>query len=57
MGNGRETPSRSAKALEQEQEIKARVQERSLIGIIFRTAYWVEWWRRFGSASGDEPRS
>jgi hypothetical protein len=52
VGNGRETPSRSAKALEQEQE-----QERSLIGIIFRTAYWVEWWRRFGSASGDEPRS
>nr|WP_267906187.1 Tn3 family transposase [Streptomyces broussonetiae] len=21
-----------------------------------RTAYWVEWWRRFGPASGNEPK-
>ncbi|MFJ4741077.1 Tn3 family transposase [Streptomyces sp. NPDC088775] len=44
----------SAKALEQ--EIKARMPERSLLGIISRTAYWVEWWRRFGPASGNEPK-
>ncbi|GAA2250615.1 hypothetical protein GCM10010145_17610 [Streptomyces ruber] len=44
----------SAKALEQ--EIKARTPERSLIGILSRTAYWVEWWRRSGPASGNEPK-
>ncbi|MFD0395360.1 transposase [Streptomyces nogalater] len=30
--------------------------ERSLMGILARTAYWVEWWRRFGPASGNEPK-
>jgi TnpA family transposase len=44
----------SAKRLEQ--EIKARMPERSLMGIAARTAYWVEWWRRFGPASGNEPK-
>jgi TnpA family transposase len=44
----------SAKALER--EIKTRMPERSLLGIISRTAYWVEWWRRFGPASGNEPK-
>ncbi|MFC8833316.1 Tn3 family transposase [Streptomyces griseoincarnatus] len=44
----------SAKALEQ--EIKVRMPERSLLGIISRTAHWVEWWRRFGPASGNEPK-
>jgi hypothetical protein len=44
----------SAKALEQ--ELKARMPERSLTGIVSRTAYWVEWWRRFGPASGNEPK-
>jgi hypothetical protein len=34
----------SAKRLEL--EIKARMPERSLMGIVARTAYWVEWWRR-----------
>lgn len=28
--------------------------ERSLMGIPARTAYWVDWWRHFGPASGDE---
>jgi hypothetical protein len=42
----------SAKRLEQ--EIKARMPERSLMGIVARTAYWVEWWRRFGPPSGNE---
>ncbi|MFE3073558.1 Tn3 family transposase [Streptomyces sp. NPDC059247] len=26
------------------------------MGIAARTAYWVEWWRRFGPASGNEPK-
>ncbi|MFD5750021.1 Tn3 family transposase [Streptomyces sp. NPDC127033] len=39
-----------------EQEIKARMPERSLMGIVARTAYWVEWWRRFGPPSGNEPK-
>ncbi|WP_344374703.1 Tn3 family transposase [Streptomyces mauvecolor] len=39
-----------------EEEIKARMPERSLMGILARTAYWVEWWRRFGPASGNEPK-
>lgn len=44
----------SAKRLEQ--EIKARMPERSLMGIVARTAYWVDWWQRFGPASGNEPK-
>jgi len=44
----------SAKTLEQ--AIKARMPERSLLGIISRTAYWVKWRRRFGPASGIEPK-
>ncbi|MBT2407263.1 MULTISPECIES: Tn3 family transposase [unclassified Streptomyces] len=44
----------SAKRLEE--EIKARMPERSLMGIVARTAYWMEWWRRFGPASGNEPK-
>ncbi|MFD3415892.1 Tn3 family transposase [Streptomyces cyaneofuscatus] len=30
--------------------------ERTLMGIVARTAYWVEWWRRFGPPSGNDPR-
>ncbi|WP_330319205.1 Tn3 family transposase [Streptomyces platensis] len=37
-----------------EQEIKARMPERSLMGIVARTAYWVDWWQRFGPVSGNE---
>ncbi|MFD7065395.1 Tn3 family transposase [Streptomyces sp. NPDC059906] len=44
----------SAKRLEE--EIKARMPERSLMGILVRTAYWVEWWRPFGPACGNEPK-
>ncbi len=39
-----------------EQEIKTRLPERSLLAILARTAFWVEWWRRFGPASGNEPK-
>ncbi|MFJ2259777.1 Tn3 family transposase [Streptomyces sp. NPDC087844] len=44
----------SAKRLEQ--EVKARMPERTLIGICARTAYWVQWWRRFGPPSGHDPK-
>ncbi len=50
------TEGQRASARVLEQEIKARMPQRSLIGIISRTAYWVEWWRRFGPASGNEPK-
>jgi hypothetical protein len=30
--------------------------ERTLMGIVARTAYWVEWWRRFGPPSGNDPK-
>ncbi|GAA1141710.1 transposase [Streptomyces javensis] len=30
--------------------------ERTLMGIVARTAYWVEWWRRFGPPSGHDPK-
>jgi TnpA family transposase len=44
----------SAKRLEQ--EVKTRMPERTLMGIVARTAYWVEWWRRFGPPSGNDPK-
>ncbi|WP_395366956.1 hypothetical protein ACHGLA_36205 [Streptomyces sp. YH02] len=44
----------SAKRLEEEN--KARMPERSLMGISARTAYLVERRRRFGPASGNEPK-
>jgi TnpA family transposase len=49
-----EKQTASAKRLEE--AIKARMPERTLLGITARTAYWVEWWRRFGPASGAEPK-
>lgn len=32
------------------------MRERTLIGNLSRSVYWVEWWRRFGLASGSEPK-
>ncbi|MGW1991352.1 Tn3 family transposase [Embleya sp. NPDC001921] len=49
-----EGPRRSAQALEQ--AVKERMPERTLLGIVARTAYWIEWWRRFGPASGNDPK-
>ncbi|MFF6851766.1 DUF4158 domain-containing protein [Streptomyces antimycoticus] len=46
----------SALAEALETEVKARMPERTLLGILSRTAYWVEWWRRFGPASGSDPK-
>ncbi|MFB7499328.1 Tn3 family transposase [Streptomyces sp. NPDC056161] len=30
--------------------------ERSLLGIVARTAHWIEWWHRFGPPSGNDPK-
>lgn len=46
----------SAMAEALEAEVKRRMPERTLLGILSRTAYWVEWWRRFGPASGSDPK-
>ena len=51
----RREPQRTS-AAKLEQLIKARMPPRSLLGIVARTAYWLEWWRRFGPASGSEPK-
>ncbi|MFJ2868280.1 Tn3 family transposase [Kitasatospora sp. NPDC087314] len=47
---------RRPSAVKLEQAIKARLPERSSLGVLARTAYWVEWWRRFGPASGHDPK-
>jgi Tn3 transposase DDE domain len=39
-----------------EELIKQRMPERTLLEILARTAYWLEWWRRFGPASGSDPK-
>jgi len=39
-----------------EETLKERMPERSLLDILARTAYWLEWWRRFGPASGSDPK-
>jgi TnpA family transposase len=36
--------------------IKKRMPKRSLIGIVARTAYWLQWWRHFGPASGSDSK-
>jgi hypothetical protein len=47
---------RRPSAVKLEQAIKSRLPERSLLGVLARTAYWIEWWRRFGPASGHDPK-
>ncbi|MGH3605972.1 MAG: transposase [Pseudonocardiaceae bacterium] len=46
--------SASADALAE--AIKQQMPERSLLGIVARTAYWLQWWRHFGPASGSDPK-
>lgn len=43
-------------AIELEEQIKQRMPERSLLGILARTAHWLGWWRRFGPLSGSDPK-
>jgi hypothetical protein len=47
-------PSESSIALEE--ALKERMPERSVLDILARTAYWLGWWRRFGPASGSDPK-
>ncbi|MFF4410854.1 Tn3 family transposase [Streptomyces sp. NPDC001404] len=47
-------PGKSAERLEL--ALKERTPERSLLGIVARTAYWIEWWHRFEPASGNDPK-
>ena len=47
-------PAEGALALEE--ALKERMPERTLLEILARTAYWLEWWRRFGPASGSDPK-
>jgi hypothetical protein len=43
-------------ALALEEALKERMPERTLLEILARTAYWLEWWRRLGPASGSDPK-
>jgi hypothetical protein len=52
----RKGKDRSATAVALEEAIKERMPERSLLDILARTAYWLDWWRRFGPASGADPK-
>lgn len=47
-------PSSTAAALEK--ALAERMPERTLLGILARTGHWLEWWRRFGPASGSDPK-
>ena len=46
----------AAGALVLEEALKERMPERTLLEILATTAYWLEWWRRFGPASGSDPK-
>jgi hypothetical protein len=46
----------AASELALEEAVKERMPERTLLEILARTAYWLEWWRRFGPASGADPK-
>jgi len=52
----RRAADRAASSLALEEAIKERMPERTLLEILARTAYWLEWWRRFGPASGADPK-
>jgi TnpA family transposase len=54
--NRRKRDDVRASAKKLEQAIRSRMPERSLMGITARTAYWIEWWRRFGPMSGNDPK-
>ncbi len=53
----RRAKAAEAAVLALEEAIKERMPERTLPEILARTAYWLEWWRRFGPASGQIPSS
>jgi len=52
----RQAKDPDAGVLALEEALKERMPERTLLEILARTAYWLEWWRRFGPASGSDPK-
>ena len=42
-------------ALALEAALRRRMPERTLLGVLARTAHWLEWHRRFSPASGSDP--
>jgi hypothetical protein len=49
-------PAPTETALALEAALKERMPERTLLGILARSAHWLEWWRRFSPASGSDPK-
>ena len=49
-------PAPTETALALEAALRERMPERTLLGILARTAHWLEWWRRFSPASGSDPK-
>lgn len=52
----RKARERTASSVLLEEALKDRMPERSLLDIVARTAFWLDWWRRFGPASGSDPK-
>jgi Transposase and inactivated derivatives, TnpA family len=52
----RKGKARRQSALDLEAEILKRLPEWSLLDVLARTAYWIQWWRHFGPASGSDPK-
>jgi TnpA family transposase len=52
----RKGKARRQSALDLEAEILRRLPEWSLLDVLARTAYWIQWWRHFGPASGTDPK-
>ncbi|MBZ6476415.1 Tn3 family transposase [Streptomyces griseocarneus] len=52
----RKGKDRRRSAQDLEAEILRRLPEWSLLDVLARTAYWIQWWRHFGPASGSDPK-
>ncbi|MFE2184899.1 Tn3 family transposase [Streptomyces sp. NPDC059455] len=52
----RKGKDRRKSAQDLEAEILRRLPEWSLLDVLARTAYWIQWWRHFGPASGSDPK-
>jgi TnpA family transposase len=52
----RKGADRPASALELEAAVNERIPERGLLDVLTRTAYWLDWHRHFGPASGSDPK-
>jgi len=52
----RKGKDRTQSAVALEEQLKQRMPERTVLEILARTAYWIEWCRQFGPASGSDPK-